>query len=152
MRVLIIILGISFTVSCTNNETPQKRVLSSSLVPATTVSYTVSKSKIETSSKLEGEWETFNSGSKSKWRFTDNKLYKSSIYSFGEIGEPQVLDINYQTDCNGQTDIYGNSLSISISNKSTNITRTICYKILKSSKEEIILKSEHGQSFKLIRK
>jgi len=148
MRTFIFSILILSIISCNSSENSNNNPISTA---ATTVSYTYTPEvKIKTSEKIEGTWETFSSGTKTKWKFQGEKLYKSTIYSFGEVGEPQVLEVYFKDKCQGKSDIYGKSFTLSTNE--TDEKRQICYTITNISEEQFILNSEHGQKIKFVKR
>jgi hypothetical protein len=146
IRASITILIIGLIISCTETEASHQEVYSAISSAATTVSYTP-EVKIKTSKKIQGNWKTFSSGTKVKWSIVGNKLYKNTIYSFGEIGEPQVFDIDFKNDCDGVSDEYGEMMTLTLKNNKEK--RSVCYSITKKSEESIHLKSAYGQTLVL---
>jgi hypothetical protein len=143
MKRLIIVLGVIIIVtSCTENEAFYQNTSSENVAEATIVNYaykatTKITKETKTSVTLQGIWQTSNSGSKTKWKFSNGQLYKSTIYSFGEVGEPQVFKIDIKDECDGEFDKFGKTITLtSVRNKEK---RSICYVVQKESNNTLIL-------------
>lgn len=102
---------------------------------------------VKTHEILNGTWESFDSGSKSKWIFQGNELLKSNIYSFGEAGSPQKYTVIVQTSCDGKSSDTGEYVSLILNDEKEQ--KGMCYHIASHSNAEVKLESKHGHTIVL---
>lgn len=97
---------------------------------------------VKTHKILDGVWESFDSGTKTKWIFEGTELLKSNIYSFGEAGTPQKYTVKVQSTCDGKISDTGEYVSLILNDSD----KGMCYHIESHSSSEIILASKHGHT------
>lgn len=99
----------------------------------------------KTSTIIQGIWTSNQSGSKYKWIFEEDKLFKSNIYSFGEIGKPIEYDLYFLDDFNGDINENGKFIFIKFDSENNGVT----YKIVKVTERNIILCSKFNETIVL---
>lgn len=101
--------------------------------------------KENTNKLIQGSWTSNQGGGKYKWVFKDNKLFKSNIYSFGEIDKPSVYKLYFLSDFDGDINEKGRFIFIQFDDEKNGIT----YEILKITDKNIILSSKFNQTITL---
>jgi hypothetical protein len=129
-----------FTMSCEAENTGSVSTENIAVTAAFVLNFT--EDIIKTQEILNGTWESFDSGSKSKWIFSEGELLKSNIYSFGEAGAPQKYKVVIQTTCGGAISETGKYISLTLNTSKDG--KSMCYHIAKYSSSEITLESKHG--------
>jgi hypothetical protein len=131
-----------FTMSCEVENT--KIVNAEGIVATAAFASNSTKEVIKTQEILNGTWESFDSGSKSKWIFSKGELLKSNIYSFGEAGAPQKYKVIIQRTCGGTISETGKYISLTLNTSKEG--KSMCYHIANYSSSEITLESKHGHT------
>lgn len=130
------VTGLLISCETTTNDT------NISYVETSNASFVVQKTTntVETKTRIQGTWKSSKGGDKYKWVFNDNSLAKSTIYSFGEIGEPQMYNLKYLNGFNGQNDAFGDYVYLLHEGSD----KGVCYLIRNANANQVILESKFG--------
>lgn len=140
-----LLLSVVFLTNCEENNTSVVSTTTFTNTPSTLVSQ--NNNAIATHSTLNGTWDSFNVGAKSKWVFDKDVLSKTNIYSFGEVNEAQKYSVSVLDDYNGNPNDYGDYILLVLEGSESE--KGICYKIMSKSANKVTLKSKGGHTVEL---
>jgi hypothetical protein len=132
-----------FVISCESEDTENTTYKENNVEKLASATFVSNPTIIKTHEILDGVWESFDSGIKSKWTFNGEELLKSNIYSFGEAGKPQKYTVTIQSACGGKISDTGEYLSFMLDDSDRG---EICYHLESYSNSEIKMTSKHGHT------